>query len=166
MRLSMSYFETRPAGQTVARVRELETIRAFLTGQGLFSVIDLAFTVVFIAVMFAYSVPLTLIVLVGLPVYIVIGFLAAAGATRSHQREVQPRGGKPAVSRRARGGRRHPSRPPRSSRWCSAQWEEKLAAYVRTSFAATMLGTGGQISIQSRQQADDGGDPALSGRRP
>ena len=29
-----------------------------------------------------------------------------------------------------------------------AQWEEKLAAYVRTSFAATMLGTGGQISIQ------------------
>jgi hypothetical protein len=28
-------YETRPAGQTVARVRELETIRGFLTGQGL-----------------------------------------------------------------------------------------------------------------------------------
>ena len=28
LRLPLSYFETRPAGQTVARVRELETIRA------------------------------------------------------------------------------------------------------------------------------------------
>jgi subfamily B ATP-binding cassette protein HlyB/CyaB len=71
----MSYFETRSAGQTVARVRELETIRAFLTGQGLFSAIDLVFTFVFFAVMFAYSASLTLIVLLGLPVYVLIGFL-------------------------------------------------------------------------------------------
>ena len=46
----------------MARVRELETIRAFLTGQGLFSALDLLFAVVFIAVLFAYSWPLTLIV--------------------------------------------------------------------------------------------------------
>ena len=31
MRLPLGYFETRAAGQTVARMRELETIRAFLT---------------------------------------------------------------------------------------------------------------------------------------
>ncbi len=55
LRLPMGYFETRPAGQTVARVRELETIRTFLTGQGLFSAIDLFFAFVFIAVMFALS---------------------------------------------------------------------------------------------------------------
>lgn len=36
-RLPLSYFETRPTGQTVARIRELETIRNFLTGQGLTS---------------------------------------------------------------------------------------------------------------------------------
>ena len=29
-----------------------------------------------------------------------------------------------------------------------SQWEEKLAAYVKTSFEATMLGTGGQLAIQ------------------
>ena len=40
-RLPLAYFETRAAGQTVARVRELETIRSFLTGQGLTSVLDL-----------------------------------------------------------------------------------------------------------------------------
>ena len=48
LRLPLAYFETRPAGQTVARVRELETIRAFLTGQGLSSAIDLLFSIVFL----------------------------------------------------------------------------------------------------------------------
>ena len=65
LRLPVAYFETRSAGQTVARVRELETIRSFLTGQALFSAIDLVFAFVFIAVLFAYSWPLTLIVLAG-----------------------------------------------------------------------------------------------------
>ena len=75
-RLPVSYFETRPTGQTVARVRELETIRAFLTGQGLFSALDLFFTFVFIAVLFAYSWKLTLIVLATIPLYLIIAALA------------------------------------------------------------------------------------------
>jgi ATP-binding cassette, subfamily B, bacterial HlyB/CyaB len=33
LRLPLAYFEMRPAGQTVARMRELETLRSFLTGQ-------------------------------------------------------------------------------------------------------------------------------------
>ena len=53
-------------------MRELETIRSFLTGQGLTSLLDLVFTLVFIGVMFIYSVKLTLIVLVSIPVYVVI----------------------------------------------------------------------------------------------
>src|SRR5262249_56970273 len=75
LRLPLGYFETRPTGQTVARVRELETIRGFLTGQGLSSVIDLLFTVVFIAVMFLYSTTLTVIVLGSIPIYLLIAFL-------------------------------------------------------------------------------------------
>ena len=59
LRLPMSYFETRSAGQTVARIRELETIRGFLTGQGLFSALDLLSTFIFIAVLFSYSASLT-----------------------------------------------------------------------------------------------------------
>jgi subfamily B ATP-binding cassette protein HlyB/CyaB len=30
-----------------------------------------------------------------------------------------------------------------------AEWEEKLAAYVKTGFAATMLGAGGQLAVQN-----------------
>ena len=58
-RLPLAYFETRAAGQTVARMRELETIRSFLTGQGLTSLLDLVFTLIFFVVMFIYSVKLT-----------------------------------------------------------------------------------------------------------
>ena len=50
-------------------MRELENIRAFLSGNALTVLLDVFFSVVFIAVMLFYSVPLTLIVLVSLPLY-------------------------------------------------------------------------------------------------
>ena len=53
--LPLAYFEARRVGDSVARVRELENIRSFLTGHALTLVLDLLFTVVFLAVMFAYS---------------------------------------------------------------------------------------------------------------
>jgi ABC-type multidrug transport system fused ATPase/permease subunit len=81
-RLPLAYFETRPAGQTVARMRELESIRSFLTGQGLTSLLDLVFTLVFIGVMFIYSAKLTLILLPSIPAYVAI-----AGVLRPVLRE-------------------------------------------------------------------------------
>ncbi|MEO5559750.1 MAG: type I secretion system permease/ATPase [Dokdonella sp.] len=67
--LPLAYFESRRVGDTIARVRELENIRNFLTGQTLTSVLDLLFTFVFLAVMFCYSGWLTLIVMISLPLY-------------------------------------------------------------------------------------------------
>jgi subfamily B ATP-binding cassette protein HlyB/CyaB len=69
VQLPLSYFQARRVGDSVARVRELENIRSFLTGNALTVVLDVLFSVVFIAVMLFYSVPLTLIVLVSLPLY-------------------------------------------------------------------------------------------------
>ena len=147
LRLPMAYFETRSAGQTVARVRELETIRSFLTGQGLFSAMDLLFTFVFIGVMFAYSWNLTWIVLATIPVYLMIGFGVRAplrdlikekfnrGAA-SQQFLVETIVGVNTIKASA------------VEPIMRSQWEEKLAAYVKTSFSATMLGSGGQLAIQ------------------
>jgi ATP-binding cassette, subfamily B, bacterial HlyB/CyaB len=67
--LPLAYFQARRVGDSVARVRELENIRSFLTGSALSVVLDVLFSVIFIAVMLFYSVPLTLIVLVSLPLY-------------------------------------------------------------------------------------------------
>ena len=70
--LPLAYFQARRVGDSVARVRELENIRSFLTGNALTLVLDVLFSIIFIAVMLFYSVPLTLIVLASLPLYLVL----------------------------------------------------------------------------------------------
>ena len=70
--LPIAYFQARRVGDSVARVRELENIRNFLTSSALTLVIDLFFTIVFIAALFFYSPLLTWIVLISLPVYVAI----------------------------------------------------------------------------------------------
>lgn len=69
IQLPLPYFQARRVGDSIARVRELENIRSFLTGNAMTVLLDVVFSVVFIAVMLFYSVPLTLIVLVSLPLY-------------------------------------------------------------------------------------------------
>lgn len=75
LHLPLSYFESRRSGDTVARVRELENARNFMTGSALSSWLDLFFAVVFLGVMFYYSVPLTLIVIGSLPVFFAASWL-------------------------------------------------------------------------------------------
>ena len=70
--LPLRYFEVRRVGDTIARVRELENIRQFLTGTPLTSVLDVMFLVVFIIVMFFYSATLTWITLGTLPFFIAL----------------------------------------------------------------------------------------------
>jgi len=82
--LPIAYFQARRVGDSVARVRELENIRNFLTSSALTLVIDLFFTVVFLAVMFLYSPLLTFVVLGAFPFYIAI----SAGATPLFRRRL------------------------------------------------------------------------------
>ncbi len=146
-RLPVAYFETRPTGQTVARVRELETVRSFLTGQGLFSALDLFFTFVFIAVLFAYSWKLTLVVLATIPLYLIIAAIARPllreqlnekfnRGAESQQFLVEAIVGMQTVKAAA------------VEPVVAKQWEERLAAYVRSAFRTSMLGAKGQNAIQ------------------
>ncbi|MET3449668.1 subfamily B ATP-binding cassette protein HlyB/CyaB [Ralstonia sp. 1138] len=73
--LPISYFQVRRAGDSVARIRELENIRSFLTSNAMTLVLDIVFSFVFMAVMFWYSVTLALIVLASIPVYLALSFL-------------------------------------------------------------------------------------------
>lgn len=74
-RLPLSYFENRKTGSTIARVRELENIRQFLTGAPFTSVLDALFIVVYIAVMFHYTPNLTFIVLGALPCFVLVSLI-------------------------------------------------------------------------------------------
>ena len=147
LRLPLAYFETRPAGQTVARIRELENIRQFLTGQGLFSALDLLFAFVFIAVLFMYSAPLTLIVLASIPVYLLIAF-AVRPVLRDRMKEKFNRGAASQQFLVEAVVGVHTIKAAAVEPVMQAQWEEKQAAYVRTAFNATMLAAGGQNAIQ------------------
>lgn len=73
--LPLKYFESRRAGETVARVRELDQIRSFLTGTPLSSMIDAVFILVYIVVMFFYSKGLTLVVIASIPVFAILSLI-------------------------------------------------------------------------------------------
>lgn len=80
--LPQQYFQQNSVGESIARLKELETIRAFLTSSVLMAVLDFAFSFVFLVVMWSYSKTLTLVVLATLPIYVVITIAIMPELTR------------------------------------------------------------------------------------
>lgn len=76
LRLPLAYFEARRVGDTVARVQELEEIRQFLTSTALTVILDSIFSVVYLVVMFYYSVILTGVALAVIPLFIILTLVA------------------------------------------------------------------------------------------
>ena len=75
LHIPLRYFELRRVGDTVARVRELENIRQFITGSSINVILDVAFTVLFVAVMFLYSVILTCVTLACIPLFVALSVI-------------------------------------------------------------------------------------------
>ncbi|MBV9244683.1 MAG: type I secretion system permease/ATPase [Methylobacteriaceae bacterium] len=147
MALPIAYFEARRAGDSVARVRELENIRNFLTSSALTLVIDLFFTFVFLAVMAYYSIFLTGIVLVSFPFYVAI----SAGATPIFRRRLDEKFNRGAENQsflvEAVTGvetLKAMAVEPQMQR----RWEEQLAGYVRASFRVLSLGNWASQGVQ------------------
>jgi subfamily B ATP-binding cassette protein HlyB/CyaB len=140
LHLPLAYFEARRVGDSVARVRELENIRSFLTGNALTLVLDVAFSVVFIAVMLLYSVPLTLIVLASLPLYALLS-AAVVPVLRVRLDEKFARGAENQALlvesitgvQTLKAGALEPV--------FARRWDQQLAAYVAASFRTQTLAT-------------------------
>lgn len=75
LNLPISYFQARRVGDSVARIRELENIRSFLTGNAMTLVLDALFSFIFLVVMLWYSALLTLIVVISIPLYVLLSVL-------------------------------------------------------------------------------------------
>ncbi|MFT4562453.1 MAG: subfamily B ATP-binding cassette protein HlyB/CyaB [Gammaproteobacteria bacterium] len=138
LHLPVAYFATRRVGDTVARVRELETIRSFITGSSITLVVDLLFTVIFFGVLYLYSPALTAIVAATLPLY----FLLAMGITpilraRLHEKFNRGADNQAYLVEIVTGIEtvKASALEPSTQR----RWEERLAAYVAASFKATTL---------------------------
>lgn len=151
LHLPLSYFESRRSGDTVARVRELENARNFMTGQALTSWLDLLFAVVYLAVMFYYSVTLTLVVIVALPVF----FGASAIITPLLRKKLEDKFALGAENQAYLMETVSSMETLKSlavePQW-QREWEKRLASYVNTSFEGGHLGnaTNQFISMASK----------------
>ncbi len=145
--LPLSYFGARRVGDTVARVRELENIRNFLTGQALTALIDLTFSFIFLGVMCLYSVWLTLIVAISLPVYAAIS-MGVTPVLRQRLNEKFARGAdNQSFLVEAVSGVETVKSMAVEPQFIK-RWETQLAAYVAAGFRVNLLGNVGQQLIQ------------------
>jgi len=146
--LPLGYFEARRVGDTVTRVRELENIRTFLTGQALTALIDMTFSVLFLAVMSLYSGWLTLVVVASLPIYAgVSGLLNPIFRQRLNQKFARSADSQSLLLETVAGIEtvKAMAVEPQFTR----RWDQQLAAYVAASFRVSSLGNVGQQLVQS-----------------
>ena len=143
--LPLSYFERRPVGELSQRLGELNTIRGFLTGTALISVLNLIFAVVYLCVMFVYSPILSGVALSTFPLYVILVFgvapiykslirkrAVASARTQSHLIEVI--GGIQTVKAQ---------HFELTARW---KWQDRYRAFVTEGFKSAALGaTAGEI---------------------
>ena len=140
LRLPLGYFDRRPVGELGTRIAELEKIRNFLTGTALTTVLDAAFSVIYVVVMAAYSWLLTFVALAVLPIQVGITVLGAPlfrrqfrqaaeenAKTQSHLVEVLT--GVQTVKAQ---------NVEMVSRW---KWQELYAKYIARTFEKTVTGT-------------------------
>jgi len=137
--LPLAYFEARRVGDSVARVRELEHIRQFLTGQALTLVLDLFFSVVFIAVMLWYSGWLTLIVVSAIPLYVIVS-LGVTPLLRRRLNEKFQRGADNQAFLVEAVANVHTVKAMAVEPQFTRHWDNQLAGYVAAGFRVTRLG--------------------------
>jgi ATP-binding cassette, subfamily B, bacterial HlyB/CyaB len=139
MRLPLAYFESRRVGDSVARVRELETIRQFITSSSVTLVLDLAFCAVFIGVMFVYSATLAFVVCAALPLYALLS-VATTPAFRRRLDEKFRRGAENQAFLVESVTGVETIKAMAVEPQMQRRWEEQLASYVGASFAASQVG--------------------------
>ncbi|MGR5294703.1 type I secretion system permease/ATPase [Vibrio mediterranei] len=137
--LPLQFFQQRQTGEVIARIREMGQIRQFLTGSALTMVMDLSFIGLFIAVMFTYAVELTWLVLGSLLVYFVF-WLAIGPLLRAKvMREYEIGADNTAYLTESVTGIETIKISATESDFLS-RWQRMLAAFVRASFKAKVIG--------------------------
>lgn len=138
--LPLAYFQARRVGDSVARVRELENIRSFLTGNAVTLVIDVFFSFIYIAVMLFYSGWLTLVVVGSLPFYILLSVLLTP-VLRARLGEKFNRGAENQAFLVETITGIQTLKAMAVEPQVMRQWENQVAGYVEAGFRTTTLGT-------------------------
>jgi subfamily B ATP-binding cassette protein HlyB/CyaB len=137
--LPMAYFQARRVGDTVARVRELDTIRQFLTSSAITLALDLFFAIIFLVVLFIYSPLLTLVVAGALPLYVLLS-LGLTPIFRERLNERFKRGAENQAFLVETVSGVETVKSMALEPVMQARWEEQIAAYVSSAFAVIGVG--------------------------
>ncbi|WP_413327329.1 ABC transporter transmembrane domain-containing protein [Synechococcus sp. MIT S9503] len=140
LRLPLGYFDKRPVGELGSRISELEKIRNFLTGQALTTVLDAAFSVIYIVVMLIYSWVLTLVALAVLPIQIGLTLLGAPLFRRQYRKSAEANASTQSHLVEVLTGIQtvKSQNVEMISRWT---WQERYGQYINRSFEQTITGT-------------------------
>ncbi|KVS15477.1 type I secretion system permease/ATPase [Burkholderia multivorans] len=149
--LPLAWFQARRVGDSVARIRELENIRAFLTGNAVTVVMDLAFSIVFLGVMLWYSAWLTLIVVVSIPLYVLLSIVFTPIIRRRLNEKFNKGAENQSFLVETISGIDTVKSMALEPRWTD-RWDRQLAAYVSAGLSATNVATiaGGGVTLISK----------------
>jgi ATP-binding cassette, subfamily B, bacterial HlyB/CyaB len=145
--LPIAYFQARRVGDSVARVRELENIRTFLTGSALTLTIDLFFTFIFLALMFVYSSLLTWIIIGSLPFYVAVSVVTTP-IFRHRLDDKFKRGAENQAFLVENVTGIETLKSMAVEPQMQRRWEEQLAGYVTASLRVTNLGNVASQAVQ------------------
>ncbi len=151
LKLPISYFQARRVGDSVARIRELENIRAFLTGNAMTLLLDIVFSFVFLGVMLWYSPALTAIVIVSIPVYFGLSMVLTPILRARLYDKFNRSAENQAFLVETISGIDTLKAMAVEPRW-QQRWEKQLAAYVAAGQAATNVGmvANGGVTLVSK----------------
>ncbi len=138
-KLYFVYFENRQVGNIIARVRELDRIREFITDKSVSVLIDCFFSTVFLVIMFVYSVQLTCITLIFIAIVAVI-YLAITPELSARLEEKFQMGAhsNSYLVESVTGVQTVKSLAIEGSMF--RKWEEKLGKYLKSSFNLSIMG--------------------------
>lgn len=138
-RLYYVYFENRQVGNIAARVRELDRIREFITDKSVSVILDLFFSLFFVAIMLMYSIKLTMITLVFIAIIGII-FLIITPELRIRLEDKFQMGAQSNsyLVESITGVQTVKSLGVEGSMF--KKWEEKLGKYIKSSFNLSIMG--------------------------
>lgn len=145
--LPLGFFETRRVGDTVMRVRQLETIREFLTNASLTVLVEPLFAIVFLVAMALYSLKLFLISLIALPLFFVVAFALTGPLRRRIDEKFERGAANNALLVESIGGIQTIKAAAVEPQW-RERWERQLAGYSAANQRVIDLGNTGSQAIQ------------------
>ncbi|WP_436629241.1 type I secretion system permease/ATPase [Herbaspirillum rubrisubalbicans] len=149
--LPLAYFQSRRVGDSVARIRELENIRSFLTSNAMTFIMDVAFSFVFLGVMLWYSAWLTLIVLFSIPLYLLISLVFTPIIRQRLDEKFRRSAENQSFLVETISGIDTVKALAVEPRWTD-KWDKQLAAYITAALSVTNIGAvaSGGVNLVSK----------------